>query len=205
MSSSSSNSYGEHLALTPRNTLIPFRADLAGSISTLSPSRFRFPATLAFKFSTNGLSPGLQTIVASFSKDSKLIPIPADLQSLASLPSILTLHRDYAVFTLQHRLHSLDLSAQPPLFGGTEELCALAALLYLSRPQLQAPNPHSSAHTKVLLRLKSRLALFVLTLPTRDFILWVTFVRVAAAKRTREKAWFVARVVKGVIERRILN
>jgi hypothetical protein len=207
MSSSSSNSCGAHPKFQEkkkkklhRKTLISSRADLTGSIATLSPSRFRFPATPPFEFSTSNISPGLQTIIASFPQDSTLISILADLQNLASLPSIITLHREYVVFALQHRLLSLDLGAQPPLLGGTEELCALTALLYLSRSQLQAPNLHSPAPTKVLLCLKSRLALFSLTPRTRDFIVWVTFVGAAAAKGTRERAWFVARMVRGVME-----
>lgn len=79
-------------------------------------------------------------------------------------------------------------------------MCALSSLLYLSRSQLQAPNLHSPAPTKVLLVLKSHLALFSLTPRTRDFILWVTFVGAGAAKGTRERAWFVARVVRSVME-----
>jgi uncharacterized membrane protein len=86
------------------------------------------------------------------------------------------------------------------LLGGTEELCAFAALLYLSRLQLKIPNLHDPAPIKVLLRLKSRLALFSLTPRTRDFILWVTFVGAVAAKGTRDRSWFVARLVRVVME-----
>jgi hypothetical protein len=183
-----------------RKTLIPPRADLTGSICTLSPSRFRFPAILDFEFSTCDLPPGLQTIVASFPKDSRLIPILADLQSLASLPSIPTLHRDHTAFALLHRLLSLDLCKEPLLLGGTEEFCALTALLYLSQLQLKVLNLHDPAPTKVLLRLKSRLLLSSLTPRTRDFILWVTSVGALAARGTRERTWFVARMVRGVME-----
>ncbi|KAE9377527.1 hypothetical protein N431DRAFT_478767 [Stipitochalara longipes BDJ] len=176
------------------------QADLTGSISTLSPSRFLFPVTLDFEFSTSDLPLGLQTIVASFPEEGTRTPILADLQSLVSLPSSLALRRDHAVFALQHRLLSLNLSAQSPLLGDTEELCALAALLYLSQSQLQGPNLHSPAPTKILLSLKLCLTLFVLTPQTRDFIFWVTFVGAVAAKGRGERSWFVARVVRGAIE-----
>jgi hypothetical protein len=71
------------------------------------------PAILAFEFSTSDLPPGLQIIVKSLPKDSRLIPILVNLQSLASLPSILTLHQDHAVFALLHR-SSLSISAPNP-------------------------------------------------------------------------------------------
>jgi hypothetical protein len=73
-------------------------------------------------------------------------------------------------------------------------------LQYLSQLQLKVPNLHAPAPTKDLLGLKLRLALFSLTPRTQDFILWVTLVGAVVAKGTSDRAWFVARMARGVME-----
>jgi hypothetical protein len=93
--------------------------------------------------------------------------------------------------------------------GGVEELCCLGLLIYLkilnnvtcARIWGSQPSTASLLNTPLILKLKSSLDLADTDTPQmRKLFLWIVLMGAVAVAGTRDRAWFVARLVKVVME-----
>jgi hypothetical protein len=143
----------------------------------------------------------------------ELINILLEIQHLTSLfnntemdlhiPTILRM-----IASIQY--HILSYFRSPGFkHGGVEELCCLGSLLYLKTLNDDAcariwgshPSTASRLATPLILKLKSSLEIVDTSTPQiRALFLWIILMGGVALAGTRDRAWFVARLVKAVME-----
>jgi hypothetical protein len=192
-----------------------------GTFSTL-----RYPATsfLNLCFDPSTLNHHLSTLPAnfinilethSFDNNKELINIFLEIQHLTSLFNDNT--TDLHVPTILRMIaaieyHILSFFHSPTFKTGTvQELLCLGSLLYLKTLKNDAcrliwgsPLSHDNnilLTAPLILKLKSCLEIVDTSTPqSRELFLWVILMGGVAVAGTRDRAWFVAKLVKAVME-----
>jgi hypothetical protein len=143
----------------------------------------------------------------------ELVNILLEIQHLTSLFNNTT--TDLHISTILRMIasiqyHILSFFHSPGFtHGGVEELCCLGSLIYLktlnddgcARIWGSQPSTASILNTPLIVKLKSSLEILDTSTPQmRALFLWILLMGGLAVAGTRDRAWFVARMVKIVIE-----
>jgi hypothetical protein len=171
------------------------------------------PSSLNQPLST--LSPSFITILETHSLDDnkELINILLEIQHLTSLfnDNTTDLHIPILLRMIASiQYHILSYFHSPGFkHGGVEELCCLGSLIYLKTlnddacARIWGPQPSTASilNTPLILKLKSCLENTDTSTPQmRGLFLWIILMGGVAVAGTKDRAWFVARLVKVVME-----
>ncbi|KAI9737859.1 MAG: hypothetical protein M1834_009229 [Cirrosporium novae-zelandiae] len=201
-----------------------WRADITGCIATLSKPRFtaiEIPSLslppLLLKQPISALCDGMRNIIELFAFDGGLIGIISELQYLTSALNNATMDLltvDRIVISIQYHLLLFQSAGyKSSQNAALQEVCCIGALVYLETVYhfslcLQVGKFPASALTDgvTIQKLKSCLDMADMnTAQTRVLFLWIMFLGGAAVAGTKDRAWFVARLVKIVMELQIYN
>jgi hypothetical protein len=191
-------------------------------MGTFSTPRYPAISFLNLSFTPSSLSQPLSTLPQNFitilethslDDNKDLINILLEIQHLTSLFNNKT--TDLHIPTILRMIASIQYHIlyffHSPGFkhGGVEELCCLGSLIYLeilnddacARIWGLGSQLSHDINTPLILKLKSCLDLVEIDTPQmRALFLWAILMGGVAVAGTRDRAWFVARLVKVVME-----
>jgi hypothetical protein len=192
-------------------------------MGTLSKPRFKVidilrpPPSVSPETPVSTLCEGFRAITEQFPFNNDLQFVLGELQCFTSVLNISTMSLpkiDRTIVSIQYQLlsyQSADTTKSSAIFDAPG-LCAIGALVYLQTVHRFHLRLHSGAPSSVLMdsalieKLKKCLDSSDTNLTqTRKLFLWMTFLGGVAVTGTKERAWFVARLAKAVVELQIRN
>jgi hypothetical protein len=198
--------------------LIPFRAEISGCVSTLSSPRFdnidlldlSFP--LPLQDCMPQLTHGLKKIAADhcFGVDfvSTLLELQYFTTALNKSPLNFLLINRFSTSIYCYLISPQSSMTEASGDSNLEEMCRTAALLYLKTIydfhlclRLPGPSMGATIDNGMIQEVKTCLSTVAMdTMDSKNLVLWLLFLGGAVLGSTKDRAWFVARLARAIME-----